>query len=306
MSEVDEAQELIKTFYHRKYDELTSLQRGLALAANNFSNGTHEKEIKTLGSQIFEAAVGFAIAAIPGGFFLSKTWKTIAARRPVFAERLQFAQSTSFDAIGKVRGVSSWASENGGGQLLSVSLAAATESVNAKINRGLTALETERSAMVEHMLKLSKEKDSGILSEIRDMLGPVPPILQAHQRDLFVTILEYQLFKIYCASNVQVVKTTGYINPAQVTWDAKGLNSGQLKYIYTRFGTRISEQHMRELVHGVVKTAFEVKKMNDVVPLLRKNIETQTPLWPINTPQDIAKHWGAKLVVQTERRMGFL
>lgn len=307
MPETDykKARNYIEAYYGIKRQELVALEYGLHVGKGSFERGLAEKEKKSLGQQLFEAAFGLAVSAVPGGFYISRTWKALHQANPAFAERIQYAQTNIIEAAKQTHGVLNAAA--GRGKVpRNAQIRRNAERLFGALLRGGNILAKEEAAMKAYLVEIDDQQSGGLEAHIRDLLGELTPYPTEELMHQLSLMYEYELFRSYCAANVRVTKYDAhdravYGAPVKLGYKVEGLNSGQLEHIYEQFGTKkVSEEKARTVIAGEVQPFIDAENRSEFGRLIRQRMElntkTQTPMWPIENPMDIVRHWGAKLV----------
>ncbi len=302
MSEIDRAQIYIDQFYRRQTDQLVSMRWAVTTGALQFVTGMAEKEIKTLGASLFSASFSIAVAAIPGGFFLTKAWKKLAQVRPIFADNLQYAVGVGIDASTKVYGAMS---DVGDPQLFSAALVANLRHLYSKLNNGIAVLEAERTEVERRLVRFDEAGTPLVLGKIKSILGSLPPIMTGAQLDSLVTYYEYDLFRAHFNKNVRVIRVENTKRPTaheiagtKISYGVSGFNSGQLKYIYAQFGNGLMEDQLTKVVDAAAGAFRNAKDYKDFRGRLAKNVKDFDGLALIRAPIDLVDHWGAALAVE--------
>lgn len=249
-----DAHNYIDTFYRRKKDQLQAMSDAANIAADNFYRIMKEPALQSLGEIILVESFKFALTAVPGAIFVSKTWLALAEQHPRFAAQAQFLVTTAITAGQSVQTVSSQAGSANSelARTLPGMLKRKMDQIYQRLDRGFSALEKEHTDAETYLTKLP---GPNYLQTIMQKLGPHDPILTPAQRQAMRTNFELELFKAYAKNNATIIENHNRVWGLMST-SYDGFNNVQIEYIRTELGIGDLGAWLRKIGAKVHKNVF--------------------------------------------------
>lgn len=264
------AETYVETFYDRKELQLDLMNDASSDAVDLFVAMLGEKPIRSggvsLGGVVFELLISLA----PGGIALKKSWRAMAKARPVFADRLMYVISNTNTAIGAVK--KAGAKQTKRSTTVTATLEQSLKEIRGRLNRGYSALTRERALsnwyladIFDNPKGIRRQGDKSWHAHMKAILGPLDQMPTDQKWAEGGEKLKHdclgELLKTYTRSHVEII-TMEQCGARRLPWNGggdwkkpgkkctvpsqgkyqrslssnvKGLNSGQLDYIYKTF-----------------------------------------------------------------------